>query len=259
MNIKPALSLVGAAALALFSASASAGYVASTWGDDSVHILDDNFNNVSSFAVGQSLPNGIGTDGTTIWVGTFVDSTVRAFDTSGNLLYSWGGSGFENLQGLDYMNGEIAIANGSQIQFRNALTGALNSSISGANINGTIEGIDFDGTMIWAVSDANLYGIDAATGNTLSTIPNAAAGCSFSGTGIASVGANQLALACANGDWFLVNKGDGSVVNSGNNQLQMFGLDYHTGIPPIPEPGVLALLAAVAPAALMLRRRRKVA
>lgn len=252
-------SLIGAAACVLASSSAMANYVAATWGDNAVHILDNNFNNVSSFSVGQSNPNGIGSDGSTIWVGTFTDSTVRAFDTSGNLLYSWGGSGFSNLQGLDYANGQIAIANGNQIQFRNALTGALISTISGPNITSTIEGIDFDGSTLWAIADANIYGIDASTGNTLATIPNAAAGCSFSGTGIAAVGASELALACSGGQWFLVDKTTGAVNASGNNGLQMFGLDTLEGAPPIPAPGVLALLLAALPAFAAARRRRTAA
>jgi len=231
--------IAAAAALSFANVPAHADYVAATWGDNRVHILDDSFNDISSFAVGQTNPNGIGTDGSTIWVGTFNDSTVRAFDYSGNLLFSWGGSGFSNLQGLDYMNGVIAIANGSQIQYRNPLTGALISTITGPNITSTIEGLDFDGTLIWAIADQNLYGLDPVTGNTISTIPNAAVGCSFSGTGNASINASQMALACSDGSWFVVNSGTGAVITSGNNGLQMFGLDR---VLAVPEPGILSLL-----------------
>ncbi len=254
--IKLKMGVVAAAAVLSFTAgSAMAGYVTSTWGDDAVHILDNGFASVSSFSAGASSPNGIGTDGSTIWVGTFGDATVRAFDFSGNLLYDWSASGLANLQGLDYFNGQIAVATGGSIQFHNPLNGTLINTISGTNITGTIEGIDFDGSVLWAIADDNIYGIDPGTGNTVSTIANAAANCSFSGTGIAAIGDDQLALACAGGEWFTVSSLTGAVISSGNNGLAMFGLDNFTAAE-VPEPGTLALVG-LSLAGLAVSRRRK--
>ena len=129
------------------------------------------------------------------------------------------------------------------------------NTISGPNIQSTIEGIDFDGTSIWTISDANLYAIDPLSGNTVATIANAAAGCSFSGTGIAALGGNRLALACTSGDWYVVSSLDGSVISSGNNNLQMYGLD-NFGRQVVPEPGSLALIGAALLGLAAARRRQ---
>jgi hypothetical protein len=55
-------------------------------------------------------------------------------------------------------------------------------------------------------------------------LANVASTCSFGGTGITDSGANKLTLACDDGRWFTVSKADGSVVTSGSNGLDMFGL-----------------------------------
>jgi hypothetical protein len=58
----------------------------------------------------------------------------------------------------------------------------------------------------------------------MATIPNAAIGEDFGGTGITSAGAGQLVLAGPSGNWWLVSSADGSVIDSGSNGLNMFGL-----------------------------------
>jgi len=80
--------ILGLLAVALLAGpmAANTGYVAATWGGNSVHLLGDGLVSKGSFAVGKESPDGIATNGTTIWVGTFVDVTIRAVDYSGALL-----------------------------------------------------------------------------------------------------------------------------------------------------------------------------
>lgn len=197
-------------------------YVAATWGDNAVHMLDRNLIDVGSYPAGATSPNGIATDALRVWTGHFSPQQVRATNYNGDALFQWSGT-LSGLQGMDLVNTQLGIyrSGPNTIEFFNPVTGALQRSIPGAS---STEGLAFDGSLLWMLAD-NLVGVNPATGAVVRTLPNAASGCAFGGTGLADLPPNYLVLACADGRWFIVETTAGSVVLKGYNGLQMYGLD----------------------------------
>ncbi len=201
-------------------------YVAGVWSDNTVHLLDANMADLGSFPAGAIRPNGMATDGETIWSGHFSPQSVVAYDFAGHELYRWQAA-LSGLQGMEWVNGELAISlSGASIKFYNPRTGALIRTIPGQS---SVEGLAFDGTLLWQIASAWIYGTNPVDGSVVVSITNAASGCQYQGTGITSDAPGTLALVCTNGDWFRVSSADGSVLASGNNGLNMYGLAY---IPP---------------------------
>lgn len=219
-------------------------FIAATWSDDAVHLLDADLNSISSFPAGASDPNGIATDGTLIYTGHFTTNEVIAYDFSGAEQFRWSAS-IGNLQGMEVVGGELAIASGDAIQFHDPSTGNLIRSVPST---GGSEGLSFDGTVLWSLA-GDIVALDPQNGNVVRTIANAASGCSFNGTGISVSAPGELHLGCNNGDWYRVSSGDGSVLESGNNGLDMYGLKLAAGAAsvimstaqPVPTLGPAAL------------------
>ncbi|MEW5765548.1 MAG: hypothetical protein ACOYXN_04160 [Acidobacteriota bacterium] len=205
-------------------------FVAATWGDNRVHFLDAAMADLGSFALGSSNPNGIATDGATIYVGHFSLPGVASYDSDGNFLSQWVASEAAYLQGMDLVNGDIAIVSDPSIHFFTT-AGAYVRSIPSQG--GTVEGLAFDGTVLWQLADS-IVGTDPATGAVVRTIPNPAAGCTFGGTGLASSAPGELTVACTGGQWYRISSADGTVLSSGNNGLAMFGLKaFGSAAPPV--------------------------
>jgi hypothetical protein len=61
----------------------------------------------------------------------------------------------------------------------------------------------------------------------------------------------------ASGAWFVVDSTNGSVLSSGNNQLDMYGLDFVPNRNPVPKPGILSLLGLALAGLFGLRRSRR--
>jgi len=204
-------------------------YIAATWGDDSVHFLDSDLNDTGSFAIGDSFPNGIATDGLTIYTGQFPSQSVRAFDYSGNFLFSWSDARLIALQGLELVDSELAVynADSNQVHFFVPTTGAYLRSIPGQG--DTTEALAYDGVLLWMLVET-IIGVNPADGTVVRSIPNAGLGCPYGGTGLTADGPNQLTIGCGNGSWYRVSSVDGSVLASGNNSLEMFGLSSSTPV-----------------------------
>lgn len=256
-------SLVGATAVASIvlvtvpPAAAVPTYVAATWSDQSVHILDENFASIFSFAAGSDSPNGVDSGGGLIYSGHFTTSEVIAYDLAGAEQFSWSGA-LGNLQGMALVGSELAIFNfvsGNQIEFYDAATGVLNRSIPNPG-SSTTEGLAWDGTFLWGLDD-ELLQIDPATGALVGSIPNPALDCNFGGTGLAVAGPGALAVACESGAWFVVSSADGSLLDSGDNGLNMYGLGQFEDHP-VPEPTTL-LLFGTGMGVVAARRRRRAA
>ena len=142
---------------------------------------------------------------------------------------------------------EMALfTSGPNINFYHPLSGAFVRSF--AAVAGTVEGLAWDGQYLWQLETNLIYATSIVDGSVFFTLPNAAGGAPFGGTGIANSGPNTLTLAGADGNWWTVSKTDGSVINSGNNGLAMYGLAF------VPSPGAIGLIGV---AGLIGRRRRR--
>ncbi len=227
-------------------------YVATSWSQDAVVYLDSNFQQIGSFAFGgDPFPNGIAVNPAgEIYAGVFTPSnTVYAYNFSGGFLFNWNDPNSFNLQGMEYMlNGNVAIANGSEIRFHDAATGLLNGTIPNPAGSDT-EGLAYDpvNNILFALA-TDIWALDANNGNMIYTIPNPAVNNSFTGTGITYLGNDRLAIGTVEGDWYVVNSQTGNLLNQGNNGVDMYGLKV------IPAPSSLAVLALGG--MLAVRRRR---
>ena len=166
----------GLLAAALSATSAQAGvitYVAATWGDNAVHLLDANLNNLFSFAAGSTNPNGIATDGNLIWTAHFTTQEVIAYDFNGVQQFSWAAT--SGLQGLEYISAdEMAThtVSGPNIDIYHPLSGAFVRSF--AAVAGTVEGLAWDGQYLWQLESDLIYATSIVDGSVFFTLPNAA-------------------------------------------------------------------------------------
>jgi hypothetical protein len=132
-------------------------------------------NSLSSFAVSDTNPNGITTDGNIIWTGHFTTNSVVAYDLAGNQLFSWSDPGVSGLQGLTYINSsEIAAmdAVSGNINFFNPFTGSFVRSFSAAPL---VEGLAYDGgNTLYQLGTNEIVASDVNTGATLFTLANPA-------------------------------------------------------------------------------------
>lgn len=223
-------------------------YVGSTWGNpaNSVIYLDAGMNVLGSFNTGADLPNGAAVGGGLIFTGHFITQEVRAFDFAGNFQFSW--SATSGLQGLEYVDGDIAVAdaNTGNIIFYDAISGAMQYSIPGQG--STVEGLAYDGKNLFLLGD-DIAAVDPLTGNVNYTLSNPAINDPFGGTGL-TWNAGSLMVGSANGQWYQIDAGNGSLIASGNNGADMYGL----GTMRIPSPGALGLLGA---SGIVASRRRR--
>ena len=246
--------LVAAALLGCQAASAAVSptYVASTWNDQSVHLLDANMNDLYSFSLASDLPNGVAVSSSLIFTGHFTNSSIAAYDYSGALQFTWSDYRLAGVQGLALVGNDLVAAADGTSYFFNATTGAYLREFS--NSGSTVEGLTYDGQYLWEAGAGVLIARDVATGAEVRNIDNGFNGCGYGGAGIAGAGTGALMVACASGDWYKVDSLTGEVIDAGNNQLDMYGLD---SVSAVPEPESYAMmLAGLALMGVAARRRR---
>lgn len=193
-------------------------YLAANWGDDHIHFLDAALNSTGSFATGLTSPNGVAANDTYIYVGSWYDESISVFDYSGSFQYSWTSADLYSLLSLELVNGEVAAYSDGVILFYDP-SGTFLRSIPSSSA----EGMAFDGSLLWTLG-SSITALAPATGTVVRTIPNPAIGCDYSGTGMAYEPPGVLLIACNNGEWFRASIVDGTVLESGNNGLYMYGL-----------------------------------
>jgi len=231
------------------------GFVAVTWGDDAVHRLDADMNDLGAFPVAIGLPNGVATDGNRIWVGSFTSTDIIAYDFTGAVLFSWPLPGSMSVQGLDYLpGGQVLAADAlnNQLVFLDAFTGASLGAIPA--ISPSTEAIAVDGPNVWQLVDDKIYLTSLLDGSVVRSIPNAALNEAFEGTAMGSIG-DDLILGSDSGNWFRVSKLDGTILASGNNALSMFDLQP-VPFTVVPDAGASTLWLLALPAALAAAQAR---
>lgn len=246
--------LLGSTLLSTLSTHATA-FVAVTWGDDAVHFLDHQLQPTSAFASGLGLPSGVATDGSRIWVGSFTSTDIIAFDYSGTEQFRWSLPPAFALVGLDYLpDGRLLAIDSATatLAFFDANTGSAAGSIPA--ISDSSEAIAVDGDQVWQLVDDSIYLTRLSDGSVVRTLPNAAKNEFFEGTALTKLD-DSLVIGAESGNWFRVSLTDGSLLDSGNNGLQMF--DLHTaGSRLVPDAGPGWAGWAVACAALAHLRPR---
>jgi hypothetical protein len=234
--MRKALSTLAFAASLCAAAQAHPAYVAASFDTNSIVFLDDHMQRLSSFTVADPLPNGVTATHNLIYAGYFIDSSVVAYGYDGLEHFRWSAPDLDKLTGLAAFGPYLAVSSDTTVYLLQAKTGGYVAQLSAHD---SIEGLAYDGAYLWTLG-SDLVARNPDTGFVERTIPNAALGCDFAGTGIASAGAGRLMLGCSDGRWFEVSERDGSVLASGNNGVDMFDL----AAVPAPEPATLALLLA---------------
>lgn len=231
-------------------------YAAGNWNNDQIHLLDGNLQSISSFPLLASNPNGVAFSNGLIYSGHFTNNTITAYDLTGASQFTLTNPQWGNLQGLEFVNGELAVASVSgAIGFYSPVTGAFIRSIP--NIGGTtVEGLAYDGNLLWLLGD-DLLGVNPATGVLVSTLPNPAGAESFDGTSLAVGGIGQLIIGASSGNFYRVSTLNGSVLETGNNGVSMFGLTAISQQVEVPEPASLALWSILGTAGIAAWRRKR--
>lgn len=231
-----AFAVAACAAAPVAHATAKPAYVATSFDGDSIVFLDDQMQRLSSFAATDPFPNGVAATHNLIYAGYFIDSSVVAYGYDGQEHFRWSAPGLDRLTGLAAFGSYLAVSSDTTVYLLQAKTGSYVTQLSASD---SIEGLAYDGSYLWTLG-SQLVARNPETGLIERSIPNAALGCDFGGTGIANAGAGRLMLGCTDGRWFEVSDLNGSVLAQGNNGVDMFDL----AALPAPEPATAAMMVA---------------
>lgn len=232
------------------------GIRAGAQSQDSIHYLDADLNDLGSHPAGSVKPNGMATNGSTVWSGHASTREVVGYDGNGVELFRWGAD-LSALQGLACVSAtELAIANGGQIRIHHPVTGDFVRSIPSVSDYYT-EGLAWDGQWLWQLSLMEIVATDVADGAVIASIPNPAWAAGYISKGLTSNARGELTVANDTGLWWKISSDTGAVRAYGDNDLSMFGLTAVVQSPPVPEPVTGALLLGGAAVWLSARKRRR--
>jgi len=237
---------IGVAALTGAAGAQPAGteFVSAGLFSQTANFLDDSFNVLGTFDTGGS-PNGAAVGGGQIFIGDFGIPGWNVYNIDGTFVQTVTAGASQ--QGITYANGDILI--------QNAGTPALELYTTGgtfirtvANVALTVEGVAFDGNnTVYALDSSAIDAYDFTTGALQFSLSNPASNETFGGTAM-TYRNGSLFVGAESGNWWEIDALNGSILDSGNGNTDLFGLAV------IPAPGPAALLGLAGLAAA--RRRR---
>lgn len=202
-------------------------FAAGNWDGDTIEVLDGDMNPFDSFPTGGTSPNGIAYGNGLIFSGHFSDDTVYAYDLDGDIQFSWSRSELTNLQALTFFNGTLAFGPVSgEIFLVDPSDGSDIDNIDFPSECSGLEGMVAVDNNFWLLCNEGLILMDGDDGSLIESQSSPTSDCSFSGTAIASIDSETLMLGCSGGDWFSYDVSSESVIDSGNNGVDMYGLAF---------------------------------
>jgi len=236
-------------------------YVAGFWTDDTLRLHDDALNELVLFAAGPRKPNGLATDGTSVWAAHPSTREVVIYNDAGVRIGGWTDlAALAQVQGLAYVSPDLlAVATYDEIRLHHPDDGTyVRTLLAAPDLGPYTEGLAWDGEYLWRLAMDEIIATNIANGQTEASIPNpASVYAGESGNGLTCNSPGQLTVAAQSGKWWIVDTDDGSVIVDGTNGAGMYALTAVVESEAIPEPMTAAVVLLGMMPSLLIRRRRR--